>query len=111
MKPTNQKENYILKKFASLQLIGAATLLAVAGMLIVPPAHWASLTPNITALWIVIVTLAGYFFPSIIAWQRRHHQTLAIFLLNLLLGWTGLGWIGALIWAATAIQPQKENHA
>jgi len=32
-----------------------------------------------------------YLFPSIIAAFRGHHNTLAIFLLNLFLGWTGLG--------------------
>jgi hypothetical protein len=52
---------------------------------------------------LIAVTLAGYFFPSIIAVCRGHHNTLAIFLLNLFLGWTGLGWLGALIWSATAI--------
>jgi len=59
---------------------------------------------------IIAVTIAGYFFPSIIAWRRGHHQTLAIFLLNLLLGWTLLGWIGALIWAATAINPERNSN-
>lgn len=65
---------------------------------------------TVKGMFIIGVTLAGYFFPSILAKTRGHHQTLAIFLLNLLLGWTGLGWIGALIWAATAIpaQPDKE---
>jgi hypothetical protein len=61
-------------------------------------------------LVVIAVTIAGYFFPSIIAWRRGHHNLLSIFLLNLLLGWTGLGWIGALIWSASAIpaQPEKE---
>ena len=58
----------------------------------------------VAGLILIGVTLAGYFFPSIIAVARGHHNTLAIFLLNLLLGWTGLGWIGALVWAATAVQ-------
>ena len=54
-------------------------------------------------LWLIWIT--AYFFPTGIAAMRRHPNTLAIFLLNLLLGWTGLGWIGAVIWAATAIRP------
>ena len=40
-------------------------------------------------------------FPGI-AGARRHHQTGAILVLNLLLGWTLLGWIAALVWAFTA---------
>ena len=43
-----------------------------------------------------------YFLPGIVAWRRHHHQEGAIQLLNLLLGWTVIGWIIALIWAATA---------
>ncbi len=46
---------------------------------------------------ILIITL--YFLPTIIGWN--HKQFAAIFLLNLLLGWTGLGWIIALIWSVT----------
>ena len=45
--------------------------------------------------------LAVYFLPTIVAVARGHHNAFAIFLLNLLLGWTGLAWILALVWAAT----------
>ena len=48
-----------------------------------------------------LAILAGiYFLPTIVAWWFNHKQTLAIFLTNLLLGWTFLGWIFAIIWAA-----------
>jgi len=38
-----------------------------------------------------------YFLPSFIA--RRRCNSKAIFLVNLLTGWTAFGWIAALIWA------------
>jgi hypothetical protein len=41
-----------------------------------------------------------YFFPSLIAWRLKCKSAWRIFLLNLFLGWTLLGWIGAVIWAA-----------
>lgn len=41
-----------------------------------------------------------YFLPSIIALARSKRDTLAIFLLNLFLGWSIIGWIVALVWAA-----------
>ncbi len=41
-----------------------------------------------------------YFLPSIIALARSKRDLLAIFLLNLFLGWSMIGWIVALIWAA-----------
>ena len=40
-----------------------------------------------------------YILPSLIARKRDHKQETAIILLNLLLGWTLIGWIAALIWA------------
>ena len=41
-----------------------------------------------------------YFLPSIIG--HRKQAFTGIFLVNLLLGWTVIGWIVALIWACTA---------
>lgn len=40
-----------------------------------------------------------YFLPSIIALVRSKRDTLSIFLLNLFLGWSVIGWIVALVWA------------
>lgn len=41
-----------------------------------------------------------YFLPTIIAAIKSKRDTLAIFLLNFFLGWSVIGWIIALIWAA-----------
>ena len=41
-----------------------------------------------------------YFLPTIIALIKSKRDTLAIFLLNFFLGWTVIGWMVALIWAA-----------
>jgi uncharacterized membrane protein YqaE (UPF0057 family) len=50
--------------------------------------------------------VAVYFLPIIVASSRGHHQAFAIFMLNLLLGWTLLGWVAALIWSFTATARQ-----
>lgn len=58
-------------------------------------------------MWTVVLfagSLAFYFLPTLIAAGRAHHNGVAILLLNLLLGWTLLGWVAALIWSATAVQ-------
>jgi Superinfection immunity protein len=47
-----------------------------------------------------IVFCLLYFLPSIIA--HRKHAFMGVFLLNLFLGWTVIGWFVALIWACTA---------
>jgi hypothetical protein len=44
-----------------------------------------------------------YFLPSIVAGARAHQSTAAIFVLNLLLGWTVIGWVVALIWSLSAV--------
>ncbi|MET4106006.1 superinfection immunity protein [Hymenobacter sp. UYP22] len=55
--------------------------------------------------FLTIVLMGGiYFLPSIIG--RKKRQAMSIFALNLLLGWTVLGWIGALIWAMSSDTPQ-----
>lgn len=41
-----------------------------------------------------------YFLPSIIGLARNKRDLLAIFLVNLFLGWSVIGWIVALVWAA-----------
>ncbi len=38
-----------------------------------------------------------YFLPAIIAAARQTHNATAILLLNIFLGWTGIGWIVALV--------------
>lgn len=53
---------------------------------------------------ILILLLVGHFIPTIIALARSHHDGFAIFLTNLLLGWTVIGWVIALIWSVTAIR-------
>jgi hypothetical protein len=49
--------------------------------------------------WVLTVLLSVviYFLPSLVARKKKRQD--AIIVLNLFLGWTVLGWIGALIWA------------
>lgn len=46
--------------------------------------------------------VAVYFLPGLIAFKRDHQNAASIMLLNLFLGWTLLGWVGALVWSASA---------
>jgi hypothetical protein len=49
--------------------------------------------------WLLGMATLLYLLPSIIAYKRRHRQFIAILALNVLLGWTLLGWVGAFVWA------------
>jgi hypothetical protein len=45
------------------------------------------------------VGAAVYFLPSVLGRKKRNRA--AIFVLNLLAGWTFFGWVAALVWAMT----------
>jgi len=69
------------------------------------------MTPEFGILIVAVLGLLAYMTPTWVAAAREHHQTGAIFVTNLLLGWTLLGWIAALIWASTAVrQPTSANN-
>jgi hypothetical protein len=53
---------------------------------------------------LLFLTIAGaiYFAPWFVAGARKHPNSAAILTLNLLLGWTVIGWVAALVWAFTS---------
>jgi Superinfection immunity protein len=53
----------------------------------------------------IVGSIVLYFCPTIIAISRSHTNKTSIIVLNLFLGWTVLGWVGALVWAYSA-KPQ-----
>lgn len=48
----------------------------------------------------LILVLALYCVPGAVALTINHQNKWGIVALNLLLGWTGIGWIMAMIWIA-----------
>ena len=50
-------------------------------------------------IFVVLSVLVIYFLPSIIAFNRGHASKWGIFATNLLLGWSGILWLVALIWS------------
>lgn len=53
----------------------------------------------IIMLPLTLIMLAIFFLPIIIAVRKHHPNTLGIVLIDIFLGWSILGWLGALIWA------------
>lgn len=51
---------------------------------------------------LLAAVVALYFVPTIVASMRNHENAVAIAALNLLLGWTLVGWVAALVWSLTA---------
>lgn len=48
---------------------------------------------------LIFLVIFLYFLPSVIGGKKRNIN--AIFVLNLFLGWTAIGWIVAMVWACT----------
>jgi len=57
---------------------------------------------NFGALLVIMSTIVVYFLPALVAIDRAHRNAIAICVLNVLLGWTFLGWVVALVWAFTS---------
>ena len=52
-----------------------------------------------------------YFLPTFISQHRGHPNATPIFLLDLFLGWTFIGWLVALIWSASSIAAKSAATA
>ena len=59
-------------------------------------------------LSLLILTLL-YFLPSVIG--KDKHDAMGIFLVNLFLGWTLIGWVAAFLWAIAADRPAPVVYA
>jgi hypothetical protein len=66
-----------------------------------------SLALQVLSVGLACVFLFTYFLPAFIAHRRKHPQRTAITLLTLFLAWTLLGWVAALVWAATAVEKRE----
>lgn len=53
-----------------------------------------------------VLGLAIYFLPSILGFSAKKDNKFAIFLLNLFLGWSLIGWVVALVWAVSKDKQQ-----
>jgi Na+/serine symporter len=56
---------------------------------------------TIGVLIVLAIFTAIYLLPTIVASTRGHQSAVAIFFLNLLLGWTLIGWVVAVVWSFT----------
>jgi len=59
-------------------------------------------------LIILLIALAVYLIPTIVAFRRRHPNRWIIGALNLVLGGTGIVWLGCLVWACGAVHKSAE---
>ena len=55
----------------------------------------------------LLFACAFYWLPTIIAVVRRTHTAMGVAVVNFFMGWTGIGWIVALVWALAASPAQQ----
>ena len=58
-------------------------------------------------LFFVGLVIFAYLLPSFVALQRKHETTTAICVLNILVGWSFIGWVAALVWALVKSDDKK----
>jgi hypothetical protein len=54
------------------------------------------------AFLILVIGITIYLVPTIVARSRKHANATSITVLNVLLGWSIVGWVVALVWAYSA---------
>jgi len=64
-----------------------------------------SISGTLAGIGVLLLLLAAYLVPSILAFHKRKANRVAIFTLNFLLGWTGVCWVVALVWALAEDAP------
>ena len=66
---------------------------------------------EIALILIILFGLPIYFVPTIVAAIRGTRNLVAILVLNLLAGWTFLGWVAALVWALVADKKTEQQKS
>lgn len=61
-------------------------------------------------LFFVACSITIYFLPTIICCYRNHRQSVPIFILNMFLGWSLIGWVIALVWSVMEYETPRANH-
>ena len=56
----------------------------------------------IIAILIILFVIYIYFLPANIAYSKNHENKVAILVLNILLGYTGIAWLILFFWACSA---------
>ena len=67
-----------------------------------------TLSEIVTGIILFIVGFIFYFIPTLYGFKTKHGT--GILVLNIFLGWTVLGWIIALVWAASSPKLVKQEE-
>ncbi len=93
----------------------AAVIMLTLGVALASTIYWADKDAGVTpdtflynaaaTIGMVVAGLLFYFAPTFVANIYRHKNLPALVTFNFFLGWSGIGWVLALVWALI-----KEQH-
>lgn len=58
---------------------------------------------NVGAGFVIMILALLYVLPTLLAWSRKVNNVSQIALVNILVGWTLIGWVVAIVWAAKPV--------
>jgi cation transporter-like permease len=90
-----------------MQLLAAATNCGTLDHATCQAAQEVGTAIGVGLLIFLAIGFIAYFVPSMIALGRRHPKKGQIILVNVLLGWSLVGWIVSLVWAFSSPQPPQ----
>ena len=99
------------KKYLTAGIVLASMMLAMMVSLRpkwshqVGPAFVNGIMEVISVILLVAFAAGFYFTPTIVAVAKKSKRAAALAALNLLLGWTLIGWVVALVWAIAEKEP------
>ena len=62
---------------------------------------------DVRGWFISAILILFYLLPTFLAFDQRHRRRVLISVLNVLLGWTIIGWVGLLLWSLN--QNQRDS--
>lgn len=62
---------------------------------------------ELVVLWVAVTV--GYFLPSLVAWRRGLARLDSVLIVNVVAGWTGIGWLMAWATALAKDRPFDEE--
>jgi hypothetical protein len=92
-------------RFAPLSVIVAVSLTGMPMAATAATSGEEALAIGVLVLW--LLAMVGYFIPTIIALLRGRDNKWQVLALNLLLGWSVIGWIVAFVWSLGGSRSQQ----
>jgi hypothetical protein len=109
---TLKKQETAAKRESAVQKKTKQGLVALGAIvaLIVVSTVWSGGGEDVQGLIFGLALVGVYILPILIAARRKHPQIAPITLITLLLGWTVIGWIVALIWSVASFRREGVSY-